>query len=142
MAQQSCPSCGKKYVGVGGEDARKPVILPCMCVICKGCALAEEAKVQEEAEKGRDICNVQRHLQIVDLTQRRDSSSNTKPATADGRNPVRFRVSFPLLIFTLRPICVCFSCMLPTKVTRSVVPAAVAAMHQGHQRSIKQCVKV
>ena len=57
MAQQSCPSCGKKYVGVGGEDARKPVILPCMCVVCKGCALAEEAKVQEEAEKGRDICN-------------------------------------------------------------------------------------
>ena len=26
----------------------KPVILPCLCRICKGCALAEEAKAQQQ----------------------------------------------------------------------------------------------
>ena len=49
MSQKpSCPSCSKKYAGVGGEDALLPVILACMCVICKGCALFEEAKAQQQ----------------------------------------------------------------------------------------------
>ena len=36
-----------------------PVILPCMCVICKGCALEEEAKAQQQqqpaAGKGKQL---------------------------------------------------------------------------------------
>eukprot|EP00729_Bicosta_minor_P014098 gene14098-biopygen441 len=43
----TCPSCSKKYAGVGGEDARQPVVLTCLCVFCKGCALQEEAKAQQ-----------------------------------------------------------------------------------------------
>eukprot|EP00729_Bicosta_minor_P014311 gene14311-biopygen31132 len=48
----SCPSCEKKYAGVGGgvDDKRLPVILPCLCVFCKECALAEEAKAQQQVE--------------------------------------------------------------------------------------------
>eukprot|EP00729_Bicosta_minor_P014100 gene14100-biopygen443 len=44
----TCPSCSKKYAGVGGADARKPVVLTCLCVFCKGCALQEEAKAQQQ----------------------------------------------------------------------------------------------
>eukprot|EP00729_Bicosta_minor_P005573 gene5573-biopygen18819 len=44
----TCPSCCKKYAGFGGEDARKPVVLTCLCVFCKGCALQEEAKAQQQ----------------------------------------------------------------------------------------------
>eukprot|EP00729_Bicosta_minor_P027796 gene27796-biopygen9695 len=44
----TCPSCCKKYAGVGGEDARKPVVLTCLCRFCKGCALQEEAKAQQQ----------------------------------------------------------------------------------------------
>eukprot|EP00729_Bicosta_minor_P032588 gene32588-biopygen27392 len=44
----TCPSCCKKYAGVNGEDARKPVVLTCLCVFCKGCALQEEAKAQQQ----------------------------------------------------------------------------------------------
>eukprot|EP00729_Bicosta_minor_P001623 gene1623-biopygen8932 len=44
----TCPSCCKKYAGVSGEDARKPVVLTCLCVFCKGCALQEEAKAQQQ----------------------------------------------------------------------------------------------
>eukprot|EP00729_Bicosta_minor_P014621 gene14621-biopygen24146 len=55
MSQRvSCPSCEKKYAGaVGGENdgGRLPVILPCLCVFCKACALAEEAKAQQREEK-------------------------------------------------------------------------------------------
>ena len=43
----SCPSCEKKYAGVVGDEddgGSLPVILPCLCVFCKACALAEEAK--------------------------------------------------------------------------------------------------
>ena len=58
MAQRvSCPSCEKKYAGVvGGEDdgGRLPVILPCLCVFCKACALAEEAKAQQQEDKEED----------------------------------------------------------------------------------------
>ena len=36
--------CSKKYAGFGGEDALKPVIMPCLYRFCKGWALAEEAK--------------------------------------------------------------------------------------------------
>ena len=53
MAQKpSCPSCSEKYAGVGGEDARLPIILQCMCVICKGCALSEEAKAKADLDVG------------------------------------------------------------------------------------------
>ena len=49
MAQNHpCPSCSKKYAGFGGEDALKPVILPCLCRFCKGCALVEEDKAQQQ----------------------------------------------------------------------------------------------
>eukprot|EP00729_Bicosta_minor_P000618 gene618-biopygen24779 len=59
MSQQlqvrvSCPSCEKKYAGVVGGDGDGgglPVILPCLCVFCKACALAEEAKAQRQEEK-------------------------------------------------------------------------------------------
>eukprot|EP00729_Bicosta_minor_P016416 gene16416-biopygen24187 len=59
MSQQpvvrvSCPSCEKKYAGVVGGDgagSRLPVILPCLCVFCKACALAEEVKAQQQEEK-------------------------------------------------------------------------------------------
>eukprot|EP00729_Bicosta_minor_P016349 gene16349-biopygen14295 len=44
----TCPSCSKKYAGVSGEDARKPVVLTCLCRFCKGCALQEEAKAQQQ----------------------------------------------------------------------------------------------
>eukprot|EP00729_Bicosta_minor_P006250 gene6250-biopygen28936 len=44
----TCPSCSKKYAGVGGADARKPVVLTCLCVFCKGCALQEEVKAQQQ----------------------------------------------------------------------------------------------
>eukprot|EP00729_Bicosta_minor_P018594 gene18594-biopygen29333 len=44
----TCPSCSKKYAGVGGEDARKPVVLTCLCRFCKECALQEEAKAQQQ----------------------------------------------------------------------------------------------
>eukprot|EP00729_Bicosta_minor_P032620 gene32620-biopygen9570 len=47
-ASTTCPSCCKKYAGVNGEDARKPVVLTCLCVFCKGCALQEEAKAQQQ----------------------------------------------------------------------------------------------
>ena len=47
-ASTTCPSCCKKYAGVSGEDARKPVVLTCLCVFCKGCALQEEAKAQQQ----------------------------------------------------------------------------------------------
>eukprot|EP00729_Bicosta_minor_P032623 gene32623-biopygen14521 len=46
----TCPSCCKKYAGVSGEDARKPVVLTCLCVFCKGCALQEEAKAQQQQQ--------------------------------------------------------------------------------------------
>eukprot|EP00729_Bicosta_minor_P005299 gene5299-biopygen15838 len=48
MSTATCPSCSNKYAGVGGEDARKPVVLTCLCVFCKGCALQEEAKAQQQ----------------------------------------------------------------------------------------------
>eukprot|EP00729_Bicosta_minor_P006287 gene6287-biopygen22854 len=48
MPTNTCPSCSKKYAGVGGEDAKKPVILTCLCRFCKGCALQEEAKAQQQ----------------------------------------------------------------------------------------------
>eukprot|EP00729_Bicosta_minor_P010756 gene10756-biopygen28039 len=44
----TCPSCCKKYAGLLGEDVRKPVVLTCLCVFCKGCALQEEAKAQQQ----------------------------------------------------------------------------------------------
>eukprot|EP00729_Bicosta_minor_P032577 gene32577-biopygen31381 len=44
----TCPSCSKKYARVGGEEARKPVVLTCLCVFCKACALQEEAKAQQQ----------------------------------------------------------------------------------------------
>eukprot|EP00729_Bicosta_minor_P019815 gene19815-biopygen7554 len=44
----ACPSCCKKYVGFGGDDARKPVVLTCLCVFCKACALQEEVKAQQQ----------------------------------------------------------------------------------------------
>ena len=44
----TCPSCCKKYAGFHGEDARKPVVLTCLCRFCKGCALQEEAKAQQQ----------------------------------------------------------------------------------------------
>eukprot|EP00729_Bicosta_minor_P008452 gene8452-biopygen18886 len=47
-ASTTCPSCSKKYAGFGGEVARKPVVLTCLCVFCKGCALQEEAKAQQQ----------------------------------------------------------------------------------------------
>eukprot|EP00729_Bicosta_minor_P000364 gene364-biopygen10824 len=48
----TCPSCSKKYTGVGGEEARKPVVLTCLCVFCKACALQEEAKAQQQQPAG------------------------------------------------------------------------------------------
>eukprot|EP00729_Bicosta_minor_P016939 gene16939-biopygen26211 len=48
----TCPSCRKKYAGVGGDDARKPVVFTCLCVFCKGCALQEEAKAQQQQQPG------------------------------------------------------------------------------------------
>eukprot|EP00729_Bicosta_minor_P012812 gene12812-biopygen13197 len=48
----TCPSCSKKYAGFGGEVARKPVVLTCLCVFCKGCALQEEAKAQQPQQPG------------------------------------------------------------------------------------------
>eukprot|EP00729_Bicosta_minor_P020147 gene20147-biopygen6582 len=50
-ASTTCPSCCKKYAGVSGDDARKPVVLTCLCVFCKGCALQEEAKAQQRQQK-------------------------------------------------------------------------------------------
>eukprot|EP00729_Bicosta_minor_P005158 gene5158-biopygen22795 len=44
----TCPSCSKKYARIGGEEARKPVVLTCLCVFCKACALQEEAKAQQQ----------------------------------------------------------------------------------------------
>eukprot|EP00729_Bicosta_minor_P032914 gene32914-biopygen28634 len=44
----TCPSCCKKYAGFGGDDARKPVVLSCLCSFCKECALQEEAKAQQQ----------------------------------------------------------------------------------------------
>eukprot|EP00729_Bicosta_minor_P001786 gene1786-biopygen19752 len=44
----TCPSCCKKYAGFGGDDARKPVVLTCLCRFCKECALQEEAKAQQQ----------------------------------------------------------------------------------------------
>eukprot|EP00729_Bicosta_minor_P006327 gene6327-biopygen25913 len=44
----TCPSCCKKYAGFGGEDARKPIVLTCLCRFCKECALQEEAKAQQQ----------------------------------------------------------------------------------------------
>eukprot|EP00729_Bicosta_minor_P001907 gene1907-biopygen20736 len=49
-ASTTCPSCCKKYAGVNGEDARKPVVLTCLCRFCKGCALQEEAKAQQQQQ--------------------------------------------------------------------------------------------
>eukprot|EP00729_Bicosta_minor_P032647 gene32647-biopygen23457 len=46
----TCPSCCKKYAGVSGEDARKPVVLTCLCSFCKGCALQEEADAQQQQQ--------------------------------------------------------------------------------------------
>eukprot|EP00729_Bicosta_minor_P029637 gene29637-biopygen14666 len=48
----TCPSCCKKYAGVSGDDVRKPVVLTCLCVFCKGCALQEEAKAQQQQQPG------------------------------------------------------------------------------------------
>eukprot|EP00729_Bicosta_minor_P022706 gene22706-biopygen15412 len=48
----TCPSCSKKYAGVGGEDARMPVVFTCLCVFCKACALQEEAKAQQQPASG------------------------------------------------------------------------------------------
>eukprot|EP00729_Bicosta_minor_P018650 gene18650-biopygen24254 len=44
----TCPSCSKKYAGFHGDDARKPVVLTCLCRFCKECALQEEAKAQQQ----------------------------------------------------------------------------------------------
>eukprot|EP00729_Bicosta_minor_P005574 gene5574-biopygen18820 len=44
----TCPSCCKKYAGFHGDDARKPVVLTCLCRFCKECALQEEAKAQQQ----------------------------------------------------------------------------------------------
>eukprot|EP00729_Bicosta_minor_P032593 gene32593-biopygen21379 len=46
----SCPSCCKKYAGCSGEDTRKPVVLTCLCVFCKQCALQVEAKAQQQQQ--------------------------------------------------------------------------------------------
>eukprot|EP00729_Bicosta_minor_P025596 gene25596-biopygen11587 len=50
----TCPSCSKKYAGFGGEVARKPVVLTCLCVFCKGCALQEEVKAQQQQQPAAD----------------------------------------------------------------------------------------
>eukprot|EP00729_Bicosta_minor_P032662 gene32662-biopygen18413 len=79
MAQQqrvSCPSCEKKYASVaGGEDddgKRFPVILPCLCVFCKECALAEEAKAaqeEREEEKGGGRKKKKRKVEVQEKKQ-------------------------------------------------------------------------
>ena len=56
VQKPSCPSCSKKYAGVGGEDALLPIILACLCVICKGCALSEEAKAQQQQPAATVCC--------------------------------------------------------------------------------------
>eukprot|EP00729_Bicosta_minor_P006285 gene6285-biopygen22852 len=47
----TCPSCCKKYAGFHGGDARKPVVLTCLCRFCKECALQEEAKAQQQQQR-------------------------------------------------------------------------------------------
>eukprot|EP00729_Bicosta_minor_P001904 gene1904-biopygen20733 len=54
-ASTACPSCSKKYAGLLGEDARKPVVLTCLCVFCKGCALQEEAKAQQQQQQPPEV---------------------------------------------------------------------------------------
>lgn len=52
-----CRSCGRKYEG--GQtpgSGRPPVIFPCLCKVCRGCALESEAKSQQDVdEKDRFI---------------------------------------------------------------------------------------
>eukprot|EP00729_Bicosta_minor_P001064 gene1064-biopygen18715 len=43
-----CQSCSKKYGGFSGDAAFHPLILPCLCRFCKTCALAEEARAQQQ----------------------------------------------------------------------------------------------
>ena len=52
MPRHACPSCNEPYAAEGGRehtDAKLPVVLPCLCTCCKGCALAAEAEAQQAA---------------------------------------------------------------------------------------------
>lgn len=40
----SCQTCGKQFEPVGGDPARLPLVLDCMCVFCRGCAVQHEAE--------------------------------------------------------------------------------------------------
>ena len=44
----ACRACGEKYAD--DPDARRPVIFPCLCRLCKGCALQEEVKAQQQEQ--------------------------------------------------------------------------------------------
>ena len=58
--KEKCQACGEKY---GLADDRLPVIFPCLCRLCKGCALQEEAKAQHQPleahpkRKGKEPAN-------------------------------------------------------------------------------------
>eukprot|EP00729_Bicosta_minor_P018595 gene18595-biopygen29334 len=50
--QPSCQTCGKQYEPVGGDPARLPLVLDCMCVFCRGCAGQHEAEHNSSTDSG------------------------------------------------------------------------------------------
>eukprot|EP00729_Bicosta_minor_P018649 gene18649-biopygen24253 len=50
--QPSCQTCSKPFEPVGGDPARLPLVLDCMCVFCRGCAGQHEAEHNSSTDNG------------------------------------------------------------------------------------------
>eukprot|EP00729_Bicosta_minor_P006328 gene6328-biopygen25914 len=48
----SCQTCSKPFEPVGGDPARLPLVLDCMCVFCRGCAGQHEAEHNSRTDSG------------------------------------------------------------------------------------------
>ena len=51
--ERDCVNCGERYEGKGGPSGRLPVVFPCLCKVCKVCALKHEAEAQQQQKGGK-----------------------------------------------------------------------------------------
>ena len=54
MEQRTCGYCSERFEGTGGPGGRLPVVFPCLCRVCKVCALKQEAEAQQQPAAGGD----------------------------------------------------------------------------------------
>lgn len=57
-ASTACQTCGERFEPEGGEPARVPLVLDCMCVFCRGCAVEHEAEYMSAGggRCGEEVC--------------------------------------------------------------------------------------